>query len=566
MCYGKVLLFLVSQNLYYRISKSLFAFFWLLNVFINILLTMSGDTLLVTELANKMNNLLKTNFLSKPSVFSSSSSTIKDHLSSVEKYCKCVSATTDLEKVLILWESIDSDTQKEIIFDSEYDSNNENFEWISNKLKVMFPIKSTKASDLMNLNQIRQNGRTIADFVSHIKQECATRKCNFATDELQSIAVKIFISGLENELFRRTLKQLMPKNIDEAYAAIKNVKEGKDCVRQMQSKENGCTQCTSHIKELANKIDYLHKIITTLQRSVMEITSKPFSREQYPRRQANAPPPRNNRPPIRCYNCNKIGHLQKFCRNQRRNFRQLSYDDNNSNRTFFSQQDNQSTQSIPETDNYDNSCNLIQYNEEKDYTNPARTAKKYNRCSMHTSRYDDEIYSLEKYINGQSPIKTVAMPMTVITTRNSETARNKPIINGLVNGKQSKVFLDSGANVNVIDETFLIKQVGIISSEIKPHVSAISCANGSQLGVTGTCNLSVTLGNSTKLVPFLVVKKMFPPVILGIVGMKQLSASICPKRSCAFIDHLRVPFLSTVDSVTKNGRELYPRTAIKLRI
>ena len=188
---------------------------------------MSGDrNTTLAILPGQVGSFLKGNYLTKPGIFSKSSS-ILDHLKSVTKFLSCVHATTDLEKVLVLWETLDDSTQKEIIFDQEYDDNSENFDWLCKKLKAMFPSKSSKASDLINLNQIRQNGRTLQEFVSHIKQECAKRKANFTGGEIQSVAVKIFISGLENELFRRTLKQLQPTNIDSAFNAIKILKQRK---------------------------------------------------------------------------------------------------------------------------------------------------------------------------------------------------------------------------------------------------------------------------------------------------------------------------------------------------
>ena len=89
---------------------------------------------------------------------------------------------------------------------------------------VLFPSKSTKISDLIQLNQIKQNNRSLKDYVSTIKQECAKRRNNFSRSELHTAAVSIFINGLDNELFRKSLKQQKPNDFYAAYDMIKNIK------------------------------------------------------------------------------------------------------------------------------------------------------------------------------------------------------------------------------------------------------------------------------------------------------------------------------------------------------
>ena len=70
--------------------------------------------------------------------------------------------------------------------------------------------------------------------------------------------------------------------------------------------------------------------------------------------------------------------------------------------------------------------------------------------------YPKDIVLLDRYINGhslkKSEMKDVkkALSMTVITSKNDKKARNKPIITGAVNNIRTKVFLDSGADINIV--------------------------------------------------------------------------------------------------------------------
>jgi len=544
----------------------------------------SGDTnATMAILASTMQNLLKSNFLSKPPLFTNSTVNINEHLQIVDKFCKCINASSDLDKFLVLWDTIDEQTQKEVIFDSDYDNNNENFGWLCKKLKEIFPLRSSKSSDLMQLNQLRQNGRSLRDFASAIKQECAKRKANFSSAEIQSIAIKVFISGLENELFRRTLKQLNPPNINEALDAIKNLKEEDEhMVRGLNDNEKHCSDCDLKIKVLVDKIDHLHNLVATLQRSIAGLSyNRPMQKNLYSQLPTNSknysPRQSGNRPPPRCFKCNKIGHVQRFCRNQSNKFRHMDYVENDSYIDEHQGLDRQSVRS--NFGSNEDGAQILALNEDEklsttviNFPTMQRKVKKYERHSLHTTKYPDDIVKMERFINGEKLSKQErngifqARPMTVITTSNDEVARNKPIVEGLVNDQKAKIFLDSGANVNVVDKDFAVGSLGLKKSDIFNTSSFISCANGSKLSIYGRCNLDVQVGSSKRSVPFIIADKLFPSVILGIVGMKDMSISLCPKRSCAYANSVLVPFLSKVDDAAKNGKELYTRTAIKLQL
>ena len=167
---------------------------------------MSGDNATLVILAKSISNLLKKDVVTKPTSFSPSTISASQHVDIVENYCEFIQSTSNIEKALVLWDTLSDSIKNEIIFDSEYDAKKENFDWLSNKLKLLFPSKSNKISDLIQLNQIKQNNRSLKGYVSTIKQECAKRRSNFSTSELHTAALSIFINGLHNELFCNFLK------------------------------------------------------------------------------------------------------------------------------------------------------------------------------------------------------------------------------------------------------------------------------------------------------------------------------------------------------------------------
>jgi len=149
--------------------------------------------------------------------------------------------------------------------------------------------------------------------------------------------------------------------------------------------------------------------------------------------------------------------------------------------------------------------------------------------------------------------------MTVITATNDERSRNKPIVRGRVHSKATKLFLDTGADINIIACEIL----GVDESFIKPTKSSVRCANNFNLKVVGECYLDVAIGSSSHKIYFLVVENIFPAVILGIVALKQMKVAIVPEESGAYVKNELVPFLSKVE--TKNEEELCLRVETKLR-
>jgi len=134
----------------------------------------------------------------------------------------------------------------------------------------MFPSKSSKTTDLIELNKIKQSDRPLKEYVSFVKQECAKRRHNFSAEEINKTAVSIFINGLENNLFRKALKQQNPKDITSAYEMVKNIKsEGESALFNLNEKNQNVSN-NNEIVELKAKVEFLQKMIVDLQRTVLK--------------------------------------------------------------------------------------------------------------------------------------------------------------------------------------------------------------------------------------------------------------------------------------------------------
>jgi hypothetical protein len=151
---------------------------------------------------------------------------------------------------------------------------------------------------------------------------------------------------------------------------------------------------------------------------------------------------------------------------------------------------------------------------------------------------------------------------TLISKSHSELARNKPIVKGFVAGLKSNIFIDSGAEINVIDETYLhdLMKNSKNAIKIQPSSSRLNCANGSKMIVKGTTKLSLMIGNTNKIETFTIVNKIFPKVFVGLKSMKSFEMVMHANNSCLTIGNVTIPFISKVESLKsipnqKNGQQ-----------
>jgi len=264
----------------------------------------------------------------------------------------------------------------------------------------------------------------------------------------------------------------------------------------------------------------------------------------------------NNRNNITCYKCNQKGHIQRVCPLNRSNIRNLANQDDNP--CSISRESS--------IENLDNSSYIS-----KNSSSYADKVKNGKLMVMQQS-YSKDILNDSRYINGnvmsKQYLKTIQRrhiqrnnaSMTVITKRNAELARNKPITHGQVNGEKCKVFLDTGSDTNVIDERYLINNLKVSCDKIKRSKKIVKCANGSKLFTKGIVELPVQIGIENKILKFIVVSALFPNIIVGIRGMKTLNLELNISEGCVMSRGIRIPFISkifeeSVSRYSKNSEE-----------
>ena len=111
----------------------------------------------------------------------------------------------------------------------------------------------------------------------------------------------------------------------------------------------------------------------------------------------------------------------------------------------------------------------------------------------------------------------------MITKGCMEKAQNKPIVKGLCGKTRTKLFCDTGTDVNVIDKD-LFKDLGQ-NDKCKIH----------------SCRKTIRCANHSK------VPNLFPQIILGIRAMKDFEMSVDPSKDCVWVNGVQEPFISKVN-------------------
>jgi hypothetical protein len=152
---------------------------------------------------------------------------------------------------------------------------------------------------------------------------------------------------------------------------------------------------------------------------------------------------------------------------------------------------------------------------------------------------------------------------TVISESRSEPSANKPLIYGKCEGQDTKILLDTGAEMNVIDGA-LFRQLAQSNKKISLNRNSanIVCANGTKIKSLGTTFLRLNIGNCQSDQKFTIVESIFPKVIVGLRSMKSMDVYVDALNDCAVVwGQFKVPFVSkTVAASIWSGKET--RTAL----
>ena len=265
---------------------------------------------------------------------------------------------------------------------------------------------------------------------------------------------------------------------------------------------------------------------------------------------------------LRCSNCGRRGHKANRCLSRqqpsRNNLRLLEesenewFDDDVSTAACTAPEENDE-----EVNEQEAHCVNTVHMEDVVVTSrtPIQKRKENGYNSKKTVKlYPEEVNQWSDFIEGRTNKK----PKTLISTNHSEKAANKPLIEGRCQGRLCKILCDSGAEVNVIDEA-LVKRIQEkdVSVEVSKSKKSVKCANNSSMEVVGSVRLRMSFATTSKTCTFVVVKDLFPKVILGIRSMKGLRMIIDPANSRVKVRGETIPFLSKVyaETVVAQGNE-----------
>ena len=410
--------------------------------------------------------------------------------------------------------------------------------------------------------------QTTRDFLSEIRREGYRLLKELPPEEREQHMIQAFCAGLCNEDVRKALKHRRFKTLEETYNLIKREnnfeKREEYAVRRITEENRDAEPKMTELEKLQNQVSMMQKQlnhliaivqsdkgITQTRRTYAQVLTTPNKAKEMERREsapmrASMPErngsyrvwPREGRPStrrhvMRCYNCNSERHLARDCphpcsgcgrqnhtanrcyfrgnQGDRKNVRLIQEDsedewiDTRSESTTVSRPGNVDD-AISDIGNITNeksaTVKMISMEKKPTKRSSGETKDKANTSHQRSRvrRYSDEIHAWANYIEG----KTQKRPKTLISEIHTETAANKPIVWGTCQGHRSKILCDSGADVNVIDESF-VKEILSVDKTVHLRKSSrmIKCANNSKMPVAGNIYLEVKFPSMSKFCSFL---------------------------------------------------------------
>lgn len=514
---------------------------------------------------------------------------VREHIRRTTDYVKSV----DLDergRCAFIINSLEEGLQYELFSYVDYASNSNNYSWICDKLVSMLSEKISSAGPLMRLLKIKQNSdQKVRDFEREIRIN-AVKVMGINSDAAQreQFMITAFINGLFNRRAAIALKELNPKTLEECYMLVKketsqdsNGQESDLCALGSGGDKAVIQSLVSQIRHLQNQVNFLLSKFSTPEKSTAKpsyadvlkqnsFQQRPLNIQQKPYTHLGQTKPDTRT----CYNCGKPGHIARFCSNTpvcskcktvghnsrfcnrrlgpqhvRRYFEERASEDAMRDNTSTIESVNSKINDAVET----SVCTMTASN----ICKPAP----FQRSKLNVTKGFNEVDQWVEYIKGNARKPKMSTP-TLISSSRPERAANKPLVHGIIEGKPTKIFFDTGAELNVVDETF----VNELKSK-KPELridrvnSTIRCANDSRMKALGRIKLDLTIDGIKMPQEFTIVQGIFPKVIVGIRQMKKCNISVDPSNDSIWISSHRVPFVSKIVPAyeQKNARQLVRR-------
>lgn len=561
----------------------------------------SGDgTLGVSEqfklLESLLQKLMHKETLSTPQL--TDKKDIKSHLEKMKQYFKVCGVSAPETKITILFNTLSDDMRFELCGALEFKAHENDYAWIEKKLLELFSPKESEITPLVKLYSCKQgSAQPIREFLSEIRIEGYKLLKDIDPEEREQHLIDAFTKGLQSEELRSALSRKEVTTLDEAYRLVKKEKPNADSeyVRKMEMNPDH----THEIEKLQNQMLMIQKqlsyIVTILEKtrqpnevSYADITRRKKAADQevgQSSRYVPRQPPAQQSRTTQCWNCGLNGHIARFCRvkqcascgqfghvaencrskrNARnpRRVRRIWEDKGSEEWETGSPDDHMSDVSSQENDirgrnEIPEVCALTIHprnprKSEVGLTNGEEKMRKKKECK----KYPDYIVELEEFIEGRRRKKNTCLTKekTARMENHTENARNKPLVRGKCGGKQAKLFLDTGAEISVIDEGF-IQHLGDRTIRRHRENKTIKCANNSRMDTKGWVRLGVQIGGQLRECKFWVVQKLVPKIIIGIRAMKDMGVAVDPTEECVWINGVRVPFLARVQPQSLFGAD-----------
>jgi len=496
---------------------------------------------------------------------------VEEFLSTFDQQCK-LTEVKEKNKTNLLVNSLDADVQYELFSLLDYKDNADDYSWVSKTLQLLFGVKKTKISPLANLLQVRQQpGQTTREFVSQIRIQGFKTFGDSDPQNREKAMVTAFLNGLLNQSVAKAAATVDFKSLDECFKAVKKdtgnnspTAEGDFCLIQKTENSGLLQELVNTVTFLKNQVSYLITVVNKGQLSKDKSVKNNSFRNPINRtpnkitcfncnKQGHYANNCTNRP--FCINCNKAGHNLRTCKTRNQTLHQIEgerYRDNASINEDYS--DNGEI-----SDEIHQVC-MVQVEKTPDIKSIATPVKQVNNKSiaqvnknMNSQKqskrtYPDEIIQWSNFIEGKGkkPVNTFA------TAVKSTIKINKPIITATIENERKNIFLDSGAELNVISSEVASKLIKS-NNKIRHNTTSrnLKCANGTTMSSLGKIELNISLvpGKFEKMI-FDIVPKISPSILLGIRQLKKSNININANKNLAIVSGFEIPFSSKIYSPT----------------
>lgn len=535
-----------------------------------------------------LSTLLRKELIERPPQYTVGANFDK-HLQRLNSFLDSINVKDDPTKSAILFTTLSDNVAAEFRCHPDFQEE-ATYKTHVDLLRFMFRTKESPISPLLKLLEIRQKqGQSLREYISELRVAAA----DIVNDptERERLLVSAFVNGLLDSNLVIALKAMSPKTLDDAHKLIKNeVKNSRnnnECsIRLLECKENINNDCNFR-QELENIKTELVAVKTNLKVVVEMLGGNRNNRTQLSKQNLNmshqkdfrkqpkfTPFNKRSNYPVKCYNCNRDGHIARFCNFERKQVRIRQVKDEENNDQQLSEREISEKES--ETDFFIVDVKVPEaWPKRKSYSFPytdLRNDSKFNNSKTEMSKHSFKKMKKEKIISQNKTVNKIDQSgvdknliswinyidgkgrkpkcETVISNSYSEKARNKPIVKGQIEGKSGKIFCDSGAEVNLINS-----EIAFELQKYDPNINIFSrnlnikCANGTTMSNKGAVILTLQLGGIISKQEFILVDNLFPRVIIGIRTMKDIGLKIEPEHDCIRVQGNVIPFISKVDAI-----------------